>query len=173
MTRVFGVVGPSGAGKDTLMAAAAARPGVALVRRVITRPSEAGGEDFDGVTQAEFARRKAAGDFALDWQAHGLCYGIPRALPDGRVVLMNLSRQVLDRAAAAFPGLEVLNVTARPEVLAARLATRGREDAADIAARLGRDAPLAPCGAAVTTIDNSGPLPDAAAAFLAAIGVAP
>lgn len=173
MTRLFAVVGPSGAGKDTLMAAAAARPGVALVRRVITRPAAAGGEDFDGVTPAEFARRRAAGDFALDWQAHGMSYGIPRALPDAPVVLMNLSRQVLDRAAAVFPGLGVLNVTARPEVLAARLAARGREDATDIAARLGRDAPLAPCGSAVTTIDNSGPLADAAAAFLAAIGVAP
>ena len=71
MTRLFPVVGPSGAGKDTLMAAAAARPGVALVRRVITRPAAAGGEDFDGVTPAEFARRRAACDFALDWQAHG------------------------------------------------------------------------------------------------------
>lgn len=40
--RLFAVVGPSGAGKDTLIAAAlAARPDLAIVRRVITRPVEA------------------------------------------------------------------------------------------------------------------------------------
>lgn len=171
--RVFAVVGPSGAGKDTLMEAAAARPGVALVRRVITRPKGAGGEDCECVTPEEFARRKALGAFALDWDAHGLSYGIPRALPDASVVLMNLSRQVLDHACAAFPGLEVLIITARPEVLAARLAARGREDAADIAARLDRDAALASCAAKVTIIDNSGPLDQATAAFLAAIGRVP
>lgn len=172
--RLFAVVGPSGAGKDTLMAAAAAaRPGVALVRRVITRPAEAGGEDFEAVTPAEFARRRAAGAFALDWTAHGLSYAIPHALPQADAVLMNLSRRVLGDAVRAFPGIAILNVTARPEVLAARLAARGREDAAGIAARLDRPAPQVPCGAEVTTIDNSGPLADATAAFLAAIGQTP
>ena len=42
--QIFAVVGPSGAGKDTLMAAAArARPDLHIVRRVITRPATAGG----------------------------------------------------------------------------------------------------------------------------------
>ena len=53
---IFAVVGPSGAGKDTLIAGALrARPDLHLVRRVITRPTEAGGEAFEGVTGAEFA----------------------------------------------------------------------------------------------------------------------
>ena len=90
--RLFAVVGPSGAGKDTLMAAAAARvPALRLARRVITRPADAGGEDFDGVTEAAFQRRLAAGAFALHWQAHGLHYGIPAAIDQdlaaGRCVL--------------------------------------------------------------------------------------
>lgn len=170
MTRVFAVVGPSGAGKDTLMEAAAQRPGVALVRRVITRPAEAGGEDFTAATPDEFAAQRDAGAFALHWDAHGLSYGIPRDLPDAEAVLMNLSRQVLDNAATAFPGLHVLHVTASPEVRAQRLAGRGREDAQDIAARLDRDLPLTPCEAQVTTIDNSGSLADATAQFIAAIG---
>ena len=126
---VFAIVGPSGAGKDTLLAGAlAARPDLVLLRRVITRPTEAGGEDFDGVTVAEFARRKAAGDFALDWQAHGLFYGIPAALLDpARDVLFNGSRAALPAAQARFPGLVVIVVTAPVAVLAARLAARGRE----------------------------------------------
>ena len=77
---IFAVVGPSGAGKDTLIQGAlAARPDLRLVRRVITRPTDAGGEDFEGVTEDDFAARRRAGDFALHWQAHGLSYGIPKA----------------------------------------------------------------------------------------------
>ena len=86
--RVFAIVGPSGAGKDTLIAAARqARPDLHIVRRVITRPEEPGGEPYEGVTPEEFARRKADGRFVLDWQAHGLHYGIPdtveTAMADG------------------------------------------------------------------------------------------
>lgn len=168
--KIFAVVGPSGAGKDTLMAAAARRDGVALARRIITRPTDAGGEDFEGVTATEFAHRRAAGQFALEWDAHGLSYAIPRALPPGDVVLMNLSRRVLADAAQAFPGLAVIHITARPEVLAARLAARGRETGTDIAARIARDAPPMTPGLCITTIDNSGALGDALAAFNDAIG---
>ena len=64
---IFAIVGPSGAGKDTLLAGAMlARPDLRLVRRVITRPSDAGGEDFEGVTEAEFIQRQNRGEFALD-----------------------------------------------------------------------------------------------------------
>lgn len=172
--RAFAVVGPSGAGKDTLMAAAqAARPDLVLVRRVITRPESAGGEPFEGVTAAEFARRRAAGDFALDWQAHGLCYGIPATVRDdlaaGRLVLFNGSRAMLPAAAAAFPGLAVLHVTAAPEVLATRLAARGRETAEEIARRLARAVDPFPPGLPVVEIRNDGALDTARAALLAAL----
>ena len=61
---LVGVVGPSGVGKDSVMQAlVAARPDLRLVQRVITRPETAGGEPFEGVSEAEFARRRAAGDF--------------------------------------------------------------------------------------------------------------
>ena len=172
--RIFAVVGPSGAGKDTLMEAArAARPDLCLVRRVITRPETAGGEDFEGVTEAEFARRGAAGGFALDWQAHGLRYGIPASvrgdLAAGRTVLFNGSRAMLDAAGRVFPGLTVLLVTAAPEVLARRLAARGRETEADIAQRLSRRVDPVPQGLPVVVIRNEGALEEAVAAFLAAL----
>lgn len=172
--RIFAVVGPSGAGKDTLMAAArAARPDLCLVRRVITRPEAAGGEPFEGVTAAEFARRKAAGGFALDWQAHGLSYGIPASvrgdLAAGRTVLFNGSRRMLDDAAGVFPGLVVLHVTAAPDILAERLAARGRETAADIAGRLARGTDPFPAGLPVLEIRNDGALDTAVAAFLDAL----
>ncbi|MEO1678100.1 MAG: phosphonate metabolism protein/1,5-bisphosphokinase (PRPP-forming) PhnN [Pseudomonadota bacterium] len=172
--RIFAVVGPSGAGKDTLMAEAATRhPALYIARRTITRPEEAGGEPFEGVSEAEFARRKAAGDFLLDWQAHGLCYGIgrdvDRAVGEGRDVLFNGSRGVLGRAWEAFPNLSVIHVTASAPVLAARLAARGRESAEDIERRLARAAYEIPNGPAIRVVQNDGDLADAVAAFVAAL----
>lgn len=139
---IFAIVGPSGAGKDTLIRGAlAARPDLALVRRVITRPTEAGGEDFEGVLPEAFAARKARGDFALTWEAHGLSYGIPRDQVTGPGdVLFNGSRATLPLAARVFPGLRVILVTAPDMILAARLAARGRETAQDIRQRLARAA---------------------------------
>ena len=56
MTRLVAIVGPSGAGKDTLIRGAlAARPDLHLARRVITRPADTDSEDFDSVTEADFA----------------------------------------------------------------------------------------------------------------------
>ncbi|WP_306006397.1 phosphonate metabolism protein/1,5-bisphosphokinase (PRPP-forming) PhnN [Aquicoccus porphyridii] len=160
---IFAIVGPSGAGKDTLMQAAAARlPGLYLVRRVITRAEDAGGEEFEGITEAEFSTRLARGEFALHWQAHGLRYGIPASvlghLARGKTVLFNGSRAMLDDAARAFPGLRVIHITASDAVLAQRLHARDRETAPDIAARLTRARLPLPEGLDVTEIDNSGPL---------------
>jgi ribose 1,5-bisphosphokinase len=170
--RFYAVVGPSGAGKDTLREAAAERlPGLHLARRVITRPASAGGEDFEGVSEAEFDARLAAGDFALHWAAHGLRYGVPATvntvLGQGRPVLCNLSRAVLPQAAARFPGMAVLHVTARPEVLAERLAGRGRETVEEIARRLARQGAALPEGLPAYEIDNSGALEAAVTRLLA------
>lgn len=141
--RLFLVVGPSGAGKDTLLTGAvAADPRLHWARRVITRPEGAGGEPFEGVSEAEFQRRLAQGAFALHWQAHGLRYGVPlaelRPLVQGEDVLVNGSRGALDQARAVFPDLRLIHVTAPLAVLADRLAARGRESRADIVARLSR-----------------------------------
>lgn len=172
--RFIAVVGPSGVGKDSVMEAlVAARPELVRVRRVITRAANAGGEDFEGISPALFMARAAGGDFALHWQAHGLFYGIPRevhqVLASGHDALANLSRGMLGQAARVFPTLHVLHITTRPEVLAERLAGRGREGRAEIARRLARPAPAFPPGLTVTEIDNSGRLERAVAAALAAL----
>lgn len=141
--RLFAVVGPSGAGKDTLLAGLCGPDGPHRVRRVITRPESAGGEPFEGVSEAEFARREAAGDFALVWRAHGLAYGIPHAelapLAGGHDVVFNGSRGALTEALAAFAQLRVIHITAPARVLAARLAARGREAQEAVEARLARE----------------------------------
>lgn len=169
--RVFAVVGPSGAGKDSLISAAiAARPDLRLARRVITRPTDAGGEDFDGVTAAEFDERLRRGEFALHWDAHGLFYGIPRAQIDGPGnVIFNGSRAALPMACALIPGLRVILVTAPDDVLAARLAARGRESEPDIRQRLRRAAFALPQGIRAETVVNDGTLETGVARFLAAL----
>jgi phosphonate metabolism protein PhnN/1,5-bisphosphokinase (PRPP-forming) len=172
------VVGPSGAGKDTLMA----RARMALVddlrfhfvRRAITRPAEAGGEAHEALSEASFRMRRSAGRFALDWEAHGLMYGVPieieAEMAAGRVVVANLSRAILPSADDRYR-LRVLLITAPFEVLAARLAARGRESAADIEARLAREVALPP-GLDVATVMNEGTVEGGVAQVLAMLSQA-
>jgi phosphonate metabolism protein PhnN/1,5-bisphosphokinase (PRPP-forming) len=141
------VVGPSGAGKDTLIdgarAALAGDPGFHFVRRCITRPSTAGGENHEPLHERDFAARRIAGDFALWWEANGLSYGLPRAnldaaLARGACAVANASRGAVARARETLGDVRVVLVTASPDILARRLAGRGRESAAQIEARLVR-----------------------------------
>ncbi len=165
------VVGPSGAGKDSIIdAARTALRGddrVVFARRVVT-----GGADREPhlpASAAEFAALRAAGRFALNWEAHGNAYGIERealaALAAGRCVVANVSRTVVAEARRRYAPVVVVMVTAPEEVLAARLARRGREDAAAVEARLCRSVRFGDDGAVV--IDNSGALETAGAAFVA------
>lgn len=171
------VVGPSGAGKDSLLAAArqalASDPHYLFPSRDITRPADAGGEDHNAVTKAEFSMRRDAGDYALSWEANGHGYGVPisihSALEGGQIVLCNVSRAVIDAARGRYPRMRVLWVTAPLMVLAQRIAGRGRETPDEVAARLSRASYAQPQGADVTIIDNSGSLEDSTAQFVGAI----
>ena len=159
--RLFLVVGPSGVGKDTLLAGAkAADPALCRARRVITRPATEGGEPFEGVTVDAFQQRLEAGEFALHWQAHGLCYGVPEQelapLAQGSTVLVNGSRGALAAALAAYPALTVVRISAPSNVLADRLVARGRESRDEIIARLDRASYALPEGTRVVDIHNNG-----------------
>jgi ribose 1,5-bisphosphokinase len=167
------VVGPSGAGKDTLIAAArsalAGDPRYIFPRRMVTREAVAELEDHDTMSWEDFA----SGDFALSWEAHGLGYALPRAIgadiAAGRTVIANVSRKVLVDAASRYP-VAIVMITADPAVRAARLAGRGRETAKDIAARLAREGTEVPAGLApVIVVDNSGVVEAAVDVFVAAI----
>jgi ribose 1,5-bisphosphokinase len=126
------VVGPSGAGKDTIMAFArdhfAGEASVEFVRRVITRPSDAAAEDHDTLADAAFDEAEAHGAFALSWQAHGLKYGLPASVDDaiaeGRVAVANLSRGALPALRDRYANVVVVEITARPEILAGAGAAR-------------------------------------------------
>jgi ribose 1,5-bisphosphokinase len=170
------VVGPSGAGKDSLIETArtafAGDPRFHFVKRHITRPHDCGGENHHEISVADFDTKAAESFFVLDWSAHGLRYGIPRDvarhIANGEIVVANLSRATVPGARTAFSDVRVVHVTAPPEVLAGRLAARGRETQAAVEARLSRDADT-PEGNGVHEIVNDGDLADAAAEFIATL----
>lgn len=161
--RLIAVVGPSGVGKDSVMAGILeALPHMCLVRRVITRAPELGGEDYDAVSEGEFEAMAAIGAFAVHWAAHGLHYGIPFAVKEqldkGTDCLVNFSRKALVEAAMVFPRFTVLNITAKRDTLAQRLATRGRETDEEITNRLAQASKPLPEGLDVIQVSNDGRL---------------
>lgn len=159
------VVGPSGAGKDTLIRMArealAGEPGIVFPQRIVTRPPSAD-EDNAPIDDDAFARAEAEGRFALSWRAHGLGYALPahcgRLARSGRVVVSNVSRRIVAEARSRYPGTRVVKITAPPEVLARRLAARARAQDGDLSARLARQASVEPD----LTIDNAGAPEDGA-----------
>ena len=166
--RLVAVVGPSGVGKDSVMAGIhAALPDMRLVRRVITRDAGLGGEDYEAVSVAGVETLVEEGAFAVHWQAHGLCYGVPVSVTEtvnaGTDCLVNFSRKALLDAATVFPRLTVLNITAKPETLARRLSDRARETEAEIAMRLAQAEKPLPEGLDVIHVSNDGPLSETVA----------
>ena len=144
------VVGPSGAGKDTLLRLAradlAGDPRFDFPRRLVTRPPSAH-EDNRELDEAAFAQGGKSGTFALHWRAHGLGYAIPAETvaraQAGQVVVCNVSRRVVEAARRTLPHVGVVAIAASPEVLARRLAARGRPEDGDLRARIARHVPIA------------------------------
>jgi len=142
------------------------REGVLFARRYITREVDLT-ENHIVIDEAEFTEGVAQGRFPLHWRANGLCYALGgemcEQLEAGHVVVANGSRKSVPEARARFAGLKVVHITAPVELLAARIAARGRESAEAVAQRLSRDAPLD--GLVDLTIINDG-TPEAGAARL-------
>jgi phosphonate metabolism protein PhnN/1,5-bisphosphokinase (PRPP-forming) len=167
------VVGPSGAGKDSVLNGARERfrgdRRVVFPRRFVTRLSNAASEDHISLTEAEFAI--AAGDdaFALWWRAHGNCYGIGRSiegdLATGSVVAVNCSRQVVGEAVERFGRVTVVEITAPIDVLVSRIVARGRETAEQAHTRVTRKVADYPSGITPVRIENGGPLASAVERF--------
>jgi ribose 1,5-bisphosphokinase len=173
--RLVLVIGPSGAGKDTLIRAARERlagdRAFVFPRRVITRPPSSD-EDNSAVDAATFAKIAAAGGFAISWDAHGLSYAIPAAIDlviaEGRTVICNVSRTVIAAARRRYEHVLAIEVTAPPEILAARLAVRARPQDGALTERIARSAAIARIEPDVK-IDNTGSLDEACGVFVWAL----
>src|SRR5262249_39981298 len=143
--RLVLVVGPSGAGKDTLIALARAAcrgdTNVVFPARVVTRPpSVFEGNEF--MPPSAFEQAAANGAFAIWWSAHGHMYGIPLAIDfdieAGRTVVCNVSRTVVGAARGRYANVVTVLVTAPQDVLRSRLAARERASDGRVSDRMRR-----------------------------------
>ena len=160
--RLVLVVGPSGAGKDTLLglakAACADDTGIVFPRRVITRQASAS-EDNEEVSAATRQRASERGQVAVQCETYGHRYALSRAIDDdiraGRSVVANVSRTVIAKMRRAYANVVVVQVTAPPNVLAERIALRARGSDGRLDQRLNRTVEDASAAPDVTIVNVS------------------
>jgi ribose 1,5-bisphosphokinase len=170
------VVGPSGAGKDTLIgltrALCADNPRIVFPRRIVTRPPSSA-EQHDSVSPSDFDAAIARGAYAFWWQAHGLKYALSAAIEAdmraGKTVACNVSRAVVSQLRERYAHVTAVLVTAPKEILLARLATRGRESGGDLAERIDHAAPAIEALRPDLVIENIGDPHDSASRLAAVL----
>jgi ribose 1,5-bisphosphokinase len=182
--RLVLVVGPSGAGKDSVLGwvrgrleSESALPPVRFAQRIITRPADAGAERHVPVDRARFEQLRDEGAFALWWSANGHSYGVGSEirswLQAGETVVVSASRAHLPQALCAFPRSTVVLITASASVIRERLLERGRESREEVDARLARGQSLAlPPDIDPVEIVNDGELAKAGRRLLAVLSPA-
>ena len=146
MAHVFVITGPSGVGKGTLIRGVMERmPELELSVSATTRPprpAEADGVDYHFLSDSEFDRRVAAGDFVEHASYSGHRYGtlrseLERRLAAGVPLVLEIEVQGARQMRAAMP--EAVQVFIAPpslDALRARLVGRGTDAAEDVEARL-------------------------------------
>lgn len=161
--KLIWLVGPSGSGKDSLLAALRQRehPQLLVAHRYITRPHQAGCENHIALSEHEFFTRAERNLFALSWHANNNYYGvgveIDLWLHAGFDVVANGSRAHLAQARERYDDVLVpICLEVSPPVLRQRLEQRGRENAVEIDQRLQRAARYKP--ADCLTLNNDGSL---------------
>src|SRR3954453_7296233 len=147
MAHVFVITGPSGVGKGTLIRGVMERmPELELSVSATTRPprpAEANGVDYHFLSDSEFDRRVAAGDFVEHASYSGHRYGtlrseLERRLAAGGPLVREIEVQGARQMRAAMP--EAVQVFIAPpslDALRARLVGRGTDAPDDVERRLG------------------------------------
>lgn len=178
---LFLVVGPSGVGKNTLIAEARAKSlgdeSTVFPRLYITQPEDERSDAHIPLSDELFESMLSRGAMVLEWRTRKLRYGVPKAvaqhLERGRNVVVNVSRTVVNEARARFSPVKVLYITVDETTLAQRLKTRGRERNGDIKLHVQRAQEYLINGDDVCMIDNSGDLAETLSSLLAIIKSSP
>jgi guanylate kinase len=141
------ISGPSGVGKDTIIAAMRRLPGAAAYHYVVTcttrapRPGEVDGIDYRFLTPEAFARMREAAGFLECAEVHGNWYGTPRdsvraALAAGRHVVLKIDVQGAATVKREVPdALLIFLMPPSTEELFSRLRARGTESAHELEVR--------------------------------------
>ncbi len=178
--RLVYAVGPSGVGKDSLLAWLSGRlqpdtlMSVHIARRSITRAADHGTEQHEALSKQAFAALSAARAFAMEWHANGLNYGVRHSelmgLDAGGFVIVNGSRAYVPVVRLNWPGVCVLHVDAPASVVRERLLQRGRETADAVEARVARSQQVSARPLAGDLfIHNTGTLEDSGHLLLASL----
>ena len=158
------IIGPSGAGKDTLLNEArvllANSKSILFAHRYITRSPEYGVENHIALSTKEFEVRSAAGLFSIQWSGNDLHYGIGSEIDlwinKGFTVVVNGSRAYL-KSLEVIPGHWVpLVIDVDRKKLESRLILRSRESAQQIKERLRRNDLLSDSAQGYRKILNNG-----------------
>lgn len=139
------ISGPSGVGKTTVTRGVERRtPGAVFSVSATTRaqtPADAEGIDYHFVSDEEFERMKAAGEFLESAGVYGKKYGTPRQwvveqLRRGRVVILEIDVQGAVTVKGQMPeALAIFILPPSEDVLLERLHSRRREDESQIQKR--------------------------------------
>ncbi|MHA1266143.1 MAG: phosphonate metabolism protein/1,5-bisphosphokinase (PRPP-forming) PhnN [Candidatus Helarchaeota archaeon] len=160
-------IGNSGSGKDSLIKWALdhwpkGRSPPIVPTRVITRPPAPETETYESITQEQFHALSRSGAFSLQWKSYGIDYGVRSSieeyLSNGRCVLVNVSRQIVEEARARFSHVVVIFIRVPFHITEARIRERGREQGAALLERLERAKQNQEFPTADYIIDNSGTL---------------
>lgn len=177
--QLFYLMGPSGAGKDSLIDYArqhiSDQDRFKFVRRQITRPAIPDYNSHDNyLSHSEFERQQAGGNFAMSWKRHGIFYGITYEinswLKAGKHIVINGSRHHYPEALKSYPELYAIWINAEPDTLRQRLQKRGRETPDKIEERMQSvsmfNLPDPNSSGNFSIIENNGPLAKAGELFL-------
>jgi ribose 1,5-bisphosphokinase len=180
--RLIYVMGPSGAGKDSLIDWLKKRlppqSSVYFAKRTIDRPLQTLGEQHESVDSTTFKCLQKEQAFAMHWCANGRQYGVRHSelepLHQDQWLLVNGSRAYLTEALRQFDGMSVLHITASTETLRARLLARERETLEAVEARVKRSVAFTvPPDCRCMSVFNDASLDDAGAMLMSALSSLP
>jgi ribose 1,5-bisphosphokinase len=173
---LFLLIGNSGSGKDSLIEWVLknwpnGKDPPFMPTRVITRPPSPETEEFKSVSEAEFHELSEKGAFSLQWKSYGIYYGVSKQIEimmgQGRTVLVNVSRQIVEKTRTQFPNVLVVFVKVPFQITEARLRARGREHGTALEDRIERARQNQEFPGADYIVDNSGDLESAGRQLLA------
>ncbi len=168
--KLFYFIGPSGAGKDTLLTELKEKikqSNFVFVQRYITRKptivaKQGVNEEYIYISKGEFIKKEKEGFFLMSWHSHGDFYGIPKfvekEIESGKNVLVNGSREYLPHAIKLYPHIEPILIDVDKDTLKKRLISRGRESGTQLQGRLKRI--NLPINHTCKRVDNSGTVED-------------